>query len=351
MAAIADDSHRGGPYAGRIPWNSPAGRSISQDGYLPPKSPSPPPSSPRTPPAIELPAAPLFKDATASWSPPDSPSLRSRSSSILSSPRDSAPSLPVTPAIELTPREKRTLADRLYAAACAGDLDHILLLLSLGANVNSSSLVPGLYETFKPAKPGSLSPLAGAAGHGQFDAVELLLSRGATLNPHINSSSSSPLHEAIRADDVEIAQYLLDLGADVDSLNCWRTTPLMYAVKYGSLPVVELILAHDPDLHKQSFVGAVAIHWALFPNRPEVMEVLLRAGAGVERPLADGSTLLHCAVQAELVETVELLVRFGASVKAKNEARLTPVQVAEEIGNPRICHVLAEAAARRQPPA
>ena len=142
--------------------------------------------------------------------------------------------------------------------------------------MNSSSLVKGLYESFKPAKAGMLSPLAGAAGHRQLDVVELLLAEGAELNPHVNHSSSSPLHEAVRADDIELARFLLEIGADVNSLNAYNTTALMYAVKYSSADMVRLILSFNPDLDQRSFIGTAAVHWAVWPNRPEILELLLK---------------------------------------------------------------------------
>ena len=61
--------------------------------------------------------------------------------------------------------EHTSLASRLYAASCSGDISQISLLISLGASVNTATKIIGLYEAFKPAKHGHLSPLAGAATH------------------------------------------------------------------------------------------------------------------------------------------------------------------------------------------
>ncbi|KAK5723236.1 hypothetical protein LTR15_004933 [Elasticomyces elasticus] len=327
---------RGGVWTGTIPWNSTPGRTISQDDYKPPRSP------------VELPAAPLFRNATASWSPPASPTVRSRSCTLSppGSPRvDSALCSPVM--APLTAKEKRQLGEKLYSAACAGDVEHVKLLLSLGAPVNSSSLVKGLYESFKPAKSGMLSPLAGAAGHGQADLVELLLAEGAELNPHVNHSSSSPLHEAIRGDDIDLAHYLLQLGSDVNNLNAYNTTALMYAVKYSSAEMVKLVLSYKPDLNQVSFIGTAAVHWAVWPNRPEILALLLDAGADKDHPILDGSTLLHCAVKAEHIETVECLLKYGADPLRRNDAWQTPLQAAEEGGCKEISSMLMEAAHRR----
>jgi ankyrin repeat protein len=247
----------------------------------------------------------------------------------------------------MTAKEKRKLGEKLYAASCDGDLEHIKLLLSLGASPNSSSLVKGLYESFKPAKAGMLSPLAGAAGHRQFDVVELLLAEGAELNPNVNISSSSPLHEAVRADDLEIARFFLELGADVNSLNAYNTTALMYAVKYSSAEMVSLLLSFKPDLSQLSFIGAAAVHWAVWPNRPEILELLLKAGADKDHPMADGSTILHCAVKAEHVETVQCLLKWGADPLRKNEEWKTPLEMANEGRSDEIANLLQAAVRRR----
>ncbi|GAB1726687.1 hypothetical protein NU195Hw_g6294t1 [Hortaea werneckii] len=308
-------------------------------------------SRPHKQPSPIKPPAPNFKTATSSWSPPSSPGARSRSSTLTPprSPRvDSARPSNSPICTPMTPREKNKLADSLYAAACAGDLDHIKLLLSLGAPINAGTMVEGLYEAFKPAKPGLLSPLAGAARNGQMDAVELLIAAGAEPNPGVNRSSSSPLHQAIRADDLELSRLLLELGANINSLNDYKTTPLMYAVKYGSAKMVELILEHHPDMARLSFIGAAAIHWAVWPNRPEIMELLVAAGADCDHRMADGSTALHCASTAGHLETVECLLRMGADPTLKNDDWKTAFQIAVESGHERLAALLREATLRRR---
>ncbi|KAK5127062.1 hypothetical protein LTR85_008421 [Meristemomyces frigidus] len=330
---------RGGVWSESIPWTSKPGRSISQDDYKPPSP-------------IELPAAPLFQQATSSWSPPSSPTARSRSSTLSPSPprsprADSARVLNSPIMTPLSAREKNQLADKLYAAACAGDLEHIKLLLSFGAPINAGTVVEGLYEAFKPSKSGRLSPLAGAATHRQTDTVEFLLGCGADLNPHVNQSSSSPLHQAIKANDIDLARFLLELGANASILNCYKTTPIMYAVKYGSKAMVSLVLQFQPDLSQLSFVGAAAVHWAVWPNKPDSLELLLQAGADANHAMADGSTPLHCAATGGHLGTVECLLRYGADPVRRDEDWKTPLQVAEESGHEEIATMLREAAGRR----
>ena len=337
--------YSGGMWAGKITFDSAPGRTIARDDYSP--LPSPPGTSHE---------APTFHEAKSQWSPPPSPRTRSlrydsrspsASSSRNSSPRTSPVEAPSHLFAPKSPAELAALADKLHAAACAGDLKHIRLLLNLGAQINVPALVPALYDAFKPAKPGVLSALAGAAGHGQLAAVKLLLSHGAALNPTMRQSSSSPLHQACKADDVEMSSYLLSIGADVDLLNCFNTSPLMYAGKYGSPALVRVVLAYNPDVHRLSFINTAAIHWSLWPGNEEVMELLLQAGADPNHPMGDGSTPLHCAALSDLKETARLLLMYGADPTRRNVEWKTPLQVAAEGKSWEVAGVLEEALERR----
>nr|POF26394.1 isoform 3 of histone-lysine n-methyltransferase ehmt1 [Quercus suber] len=287
--------------------------------------------------------APSFNYATSSWSPPTSPG----SLSMHSSPTNSAPSSPqvespysVAPSTPRTPGDPAEYADKVYAAACAGDVDHIDLLLSLGASVDAPTAIEGLYEAFKPAKSGHLSPCAGAAGNGQVHAVRHLLARGAQLNPHVNQSSSSPLHEACRHGEYEIAAFLLEAGADVNLNNSYNSTPLMYAVKYGSAALVSLILSYQPDLNMLSFIGAAAVHWAVWPGRTDILELLLAAGADINHRMLNGYTPLHCAAVGGQFDIVRCLLRRHADYTSEDQDDRTPLDLAEQNGHDEIAKVI-----------
>ncbi|WPG98159.1 histone-lysine N-methyltransferase EHMT1-like protein [Acrodontium crateriforme] len=288
-----------------------------------------------------------FQHAKQSWSPPSSP----QSLSFPSSPANSPPSSPLAPAcdvaasrrISLSAKGKHSLADKLYAAACAGDLDHVQLLLDMGAPINVGTVIENLYETFKPAKSGRLSPLAGAAGHGQFDMAELLIVHGAAINPSLDQSSCSPLHEACRANDSEMARFLLELGADVDMNNCYKTTPLMYAAKHGSVDLMETLLEFAPDLHKRSFINTAAIHAAIWPAKIDVLELLLRAGANPDQPLFDGSTPLHCAANVRNPNVAQCLLKYNADPTRRNEQGKTALEIAQESDCIEVAQLLSKA--------
>jgi ankyrin repeat protein len=229
---------------------------------------------------------------------------------------------------------------KLYIASCAGDHSKIALLLSLGASPNAGTLVKGLYESFKPAKHGHLSPLAGAATHGQLEAAKFLIAHSAHVNPIANQSSSAPLHQACRSNDIEMARLLLLNGADVSAENCYKSSPLMYAVKYGSPALVALVLSYYPKLDAPSFMDTTVVHWAVFNGRPEALALVLRAGASPDARMADESTPLHCAAMKGATGMAGILLEYGANAGLKDNQERTPIEVAISSGRRSIVELL-----------
>ena len=114
-----------------------------------------------------------------------------------------------------------------YAAAYAQEVDIVVKLIELGANVNL------------PNEAG-LTPLHRAARRSQpelFDAassiIRLLISNGAKINAQ-DEQGRSPLHEAACCISAEPMKLLLELGADINQQDKIGTTPLywVYACRF-----------------------------------------------------------------------------------------------------------------------
>jgi ankyrin repeat protein len=210
------------------------------------------------------------------------------------------------------------------------------VLVSFGTSINGRTLVKDLYGSFKPAKHGHLSPLAGAAMHGQIDAALVLISWGAHMNPYIHDSSSAPLHQACVANDFHMTRLLLEAGADVDYQNIYNTTAIMCAVRYGSLSLIQLLLSYSPDLSICFMVGINVVYWAMLPERDnsaDIIAMLLQAGADADIRVADESTPLHYAAQSGLRDVVEVLLIFGADERSRDHDGRTPLDIALTAGS------------------
>lgn len=248
--------------------------------------------------------------------------------------------------IPISSNEGSALASQLYAASCAGDLQLVEFFVFLGTPINVWTRVRGLYKNFVPAKHGHLSPLAGAATHGRLEVALALISHGAEINPDTSQSSSAPLHQACRASDVGMARHLLHVGAQVDLQDAHNATPIMYAARYGSLSLIQLVLSHSPNLNLCFMVGISVIYWALLPHRDEsaaIITMLLEAGADVNIRMVDGRTPLHYAALTGLNDVVEVLLSFDADASLKDQDWKTPLDTALAAGSEDCAYILQSA--------
>ena len=97
-----------------------------------------------------------------------------------------------------------------------------------------------------------------------------------------DSDGSTPLHCASWKGHVEVAEALLDAGADINDHNensHWGTTPLHAAAHGNQKKIVELLLARGADLkarnlNKRTPLGETSVH-----NCTAVAKLLQAAGA------------------------------------------------------------------------
>src|SRR5690349_3432880 len=106
----------------------------------------------------------------------------------------------------------------LHAAAIAGDVEWVELLLRLGANVNAGEHSP-LYRVGNECH---------APGGGLV--VATLVRAGAAIDAREGAKLCTALHMAARRGNVDVASALLDCGADIEVPDSIGDTPLRRAV-------------------------------------------------------------------------------------------------------------------------
>jgi len=117
-----------------------------------------------------------------------------------------------------------------------------------------------------------------AAANGQTDAVRFLLGKGANINS-ANSEGWPPLFFAVRHGHTNMVKLLLDRGADVNARNTRGFTPLLIASAYGCTPIVTLLLDRGADIDViDTKWKQTALHWATVNNHIDTAKVLLQRG-------------------------------------------------------------------------
>lgn len=126
-----------------------------------------------------------------------------------------------------------------------------------------------------------------AAQDGDFDEVRRLVSDGADVNV-FDSLGKTPLHYAVEREWLEIAQYLIEQGADVNARHesSIGNTPLGEVAGTCSLRIAKLLVEAGADPAIPGWMQLTALHRARERKRgdgPMVYDLLVRASRGTKR--------------------------------------------------------------------
>ena len=129
-----------------------------------------------------------------------------------------------------------------------------------------------------------------ASNERRVDIMQFLLDRGADVNA-LNIYGQSPLHIAAHGSNSIILDCLIDYGALLDVADGCSLTPLLSAVSQGKLETTTALIKRGARLDITDSGGRSPLHLA---SEPHVVRVLL-AAQGVDVVDVKGRTPLHYA--------------------------------------------------------
>jgi uncharacterized protein len=261
----------------------------------------------------------------------------------------------------------------LMAAARSGKVDAVKVLLAAGADINAK-------ESW-----GGQSAIMWAAAQSQPEMVKFLASKDASLNDHgkvnqwerkviqeprpkdMNKGGFTPLHYAAREGCAACVENLLAAGADPDSEDPDRETPLLLALENLHFDTAAVLVKGGADLDKWDLFGRSPVYMAadvstlplkgngavaVIPSADKLTAVdvgrmMLERGAnpniqlkrrppyrdvpqdrGGDTMLAQGATPLLRAARGGDDKFVALLLEYHALVDLPSKEGITPLMAA-----------------------
>lgn len=241
----------------------------------------------------------------------------------------------------------------LYYASLRGLRGVVIDCIAKGHDVNAQ-------------KCGAYDNALQAATVAHYPGIVLVLLTG-RANPNLRGGTyGTPLFAAAFEDRPDIAQMLLEFGADVEAggVNVSKTgheqvferldeadarlsdgeskwsqqtpidiapidSPLLAAAFAGNLATVKVLLDHKANPNRvDARFGRSSTMWAALRGHIEIVQLLISRGADIDIVDDQRSSALHLAIERRFDDIFNLLIEGGADLSLQNRANMTAADLA-----------------------
>lgn len=157
-------------------------------------------------------------------------------------------------------------------------------------------------------------------------------------------SPSSPFTQAVSAalveccgtGDLSTAQYMMNLGANINYHHVMHGSALQHAVTHGDVTLTQWLLQQG------ALADAKSLATACRNNRKDIAQILVEiGGVSVHENVHGIGTAVHAVViGGSDAELLRWLVHKGADVDAEDDTKCTALEVAVEIGHKHLIYSL-----------
>lgn len=202
------------------------------------------------------------------------------------------------------------MATTIFDLIDDGDLDGVRALLAHDPSAAAARDEQGLSALMRSFYRGGGEVLVAIrAADPPVDAWDRLIlgeSEGLPAPGDQSPDGFTPLHIAAFAHNTGAARALLVAGADPNELataSFARVTPLGTAATFRANEVAETLLDHGADTERTSDHGSTPLHSAAANGNRALVELLLTHGANAGATTADGKTPADLAANDALLTT------------------------------------------------
>jgi ankyrin repeat protein len=195
------------------------------------------------------------------------------------------------------------------------------------------------------------NPLYYAVLCGFYDLIKHLTIKHPQYVNAICGRYRFPLFAALEEDHFEIAELLLEHGANVDALETTGETTLLKVVSRpprNLVNVVELLLKNGADVNARDAALRSSLHLVAYRGELKVAQMLLEHKPYLNFQDCDGKTPLHILSEpgmndeGNVLNYARLLLNHGAEVNKRDKGNQTPLFLAMMWGRFDLARILLE---------
>ena len=228
----------------------------------------------------------------------------------------------------------------IHQAASSRDMERIKYLLEKDPKLLNK------LDSFKR------TPLHWATDMGNRNIAEFLINRGADVNIK-DKFGKTPLDYAIDNDYRNLASTMILSGAKIptksdDSVKgkseiIMRIKPLHQVTRNEELSKVEIFIKKYPEqIHVKDDYGRIPLYWAARTGNIEIVRLLVENGSDINLKDNDGWAALHTTAYNGREAAAEYLIKKGAELDIRNNDGETPLYWAARRGNTRLVKLLVK---------
>ena len=196
------------------------------------------------------------------------------------------------------------------------------------------------------SQAGSYDDFFSAIKRDDPEAVQSLLQRGFDANT-VNLAGEAGLLLSIRDQSLKVTRVLLNWPkTTVETRNSKDESPLMLAALKGLGEVCKQLIKQGADVNKP---GWTPLHYAATNGHLVVMDLLLENHAYIDAASPNGSTPLMMAAHYGTTAAVKLLLEAGADPLLKNNLGLTAIDFAQRVNRQDAAELIASFVRLKQP--
>ncbi|KAM3860720.1 transient receptor potential cation channel subfamily A member 1b [Diretmus argenteus] len=227
----------------------------------------------------------------------------------------------------------------LHLAVRGGNIETIRLCIATGAKIDQQQVDKSTALHF-------------ACTQGATEAVKLMLSSYVQVEDIINlpdGACQTPLHRATIFDHTELAEYLISLGADINSIDCKGNSALLLATRCAAWRSVALLLSKGANVNAKDRSGCNFLHLAILQPKglKNLTDEVLQDNS-VKALLSsednEGCTPLHYACRLGIHDSVKNMLGLSGQVclARKSRDKKSALHFAAQYGRINTCHRLLE---------